>query len=138
MKQIHYYYIVIRIFERIDELPFCRKFFAIDQIQKVFGVCNRVYIFGVCVIRSVWVLWNGGQVAFTRSKRKKTVFLIAPVRGAYIACGRTIIGNEHPHAVLRVEAAELKHVFACVGGGGLVVARVAVKQRLGAHGRDLA
>lgn len=63
VKQIH---IVIRIFERIDELSFCRKFFAIDQIQKVFGIPNRFYIFGVCVVWSVWILWSGGQVAFIR------------------------------------------------------------------------
>ena len=60
VKQIHYYDIVIHIFERIDKLEFCRKFFAVNQIQKVFGVCNRVYIFGVCVILGAWILLNGG------------------------------------------------------------------------------
>ena len=62
-KKIH---IVIRIFERIDKLPFCGKFFAVNQIQKIFGFCNRVYIFGVCVVRSVWTPWNRSQVAFIR------------------------------------------------------------------------
>ena len=36
------------------------EFLNENQIQKVFGVCNRVYIFGVCVMRSVWILRNGG------------------------------------------------------------------------------
>ncbi|WP_298790025.1 hypothetical protein [uncultured Campylobacter sp.] len=48
---------------------------------------------------------NGGQVAFIGCKRKKTVFFAAPIRGVYVARGGTIIGNEHPHAVLRVEEA---------------------------------